>query len=461
MAIVYEHSLYPLKIDDCQCEYEKHKLEYLYNVKRSKVIRIMPKDLGTPLKRIPLKLYKSDGSKTDQYERWLEELRQRGLPEDTTVIYNSPNPHSIPQIKKWLTRLNWKPDVYINDGESIPQIFENGEIVDSIKRLSTSIEELSFLFIIRHRLSLLNAFLSTIDKNGYVCCSIAGFSSTLRYKHKRPFSNLPSTTKPFAENIRKVITVPDSSYLMCRCDITALEETTKNHYIYFFDKEHIEQMLVSGNDPYCDLSLLLGFMTEDDVSFFNSVERDKRQVNGEELEHYLRIKEARSRAKKVNFGCLYGANADKIAKILNTTVSESQKLYNTYWERNKVIKDIVNSFSIKTLPDNTTWALNPLSGFWVNVRSSKDTFAIINQSSGVYVFDTWIALIKRLSKGYGIEIFINYEYHDEILIVFKKEYKDYIINVLQEAIDKTSEVLNTNVPFSITLSFGTNYGECH
>ena len=68
MMILHEHELNPLKVNIRLCEEEKHKLEYLYNVKISKIKEIMPKDLGAVLKTAPKKQYNQDGSKTILYE---------------------------------------------------------------------------------------------------------------------------------------------------------------------------------------------------------------------------------------------------------------------------------------------------------------------------------------------------------------------------------------------------------
>ena len=281
--------------------------EYLYNVKISKIKEIMPKDLGAVLKTAPKKQYNQDGSKTILYEKWLEELRERNLPEDTAIIYKPPNPNSTAQIKQWLIRLGWIPDVYVKNskGESIPQIYENGEIVESIQQLYTKepyLKELNSLSIIKHRLGLLKAFLETVDKNGYICCSSVGLSSTLRYKHRRPLANLPTTNKPYSENIRRIIIVSDDSYLMCGCDINSLEDTTKQHYIYFFDKEYIEQLRVPDFDPHCDIGILAGLMTEEDAQFFKFVEKGNYTLTDEEVKRYSYIKDLRQKAKKPKMG---------------------------------------------------------------------------------------------------------------------------------------------------------------
>ena len=51
--------------------------------------------------------------------------------------------------------------------------------------------------------------------------------------------------------------------------MSSLEDTTKQHYMYFFDLEYVTQMRVPGFDPHLDVAVLSGLLTEEEKQFFS------------------------------------------------------------------------------------------------------------------------------------------------------------------------------------------------
>lgn len=160
------------------------------------------------------------------------------------------------------------------------------------------------------------------------------------------------------------------------------------------------------------------------------------------------------KSKKVNFSSLYGAGAAKIALTANISLKEAQILFNTYWKRNKSVKQVSNNFIVKTI-EGQMWLYNPVSRFWYSLRFEKDKFSTGNQSTGVYCFDTMVKYIRQV----GIRQCM--QYHDEGLFPLRKGNEDRARVVLNEAIKKVNEEIKLNVPLAISIAFGDNYADVH
>ena len=98
-----------------------------------------------------------------------------------------------------------------------------------------------------------------------------------------------------------------------------------------------------------------------------------------------KLKEIRNLAKVVNFSSVYGAGPSKIALTTGMPLSQAKKLHQTYWNRNKAVKQVAASVKTKTTHyegEEQMWLLNPVSGFWYSLRYEKDKFSTLNQGTG-------------------------------------------------------------------------------
>jgi len=103
------------------------------------------------------------------------------------------------------------------------------------------------------------------------------------------------------------------------------------------------------------------------------------------------------------------------------------------------------------------WLKNPVSGFWYNLRAEKDRFSTLNQGTGVYCFDLWLAHCRAL----GVKI--SAQFHDEQLapVVDVIGEEDETEKKLKLAIKRVNDKLNLNVPLDVDLKFGMTYAEVH
>lgn len=226
--------------------------------------------------------------------------------------------------------------------------------------------------------------------------------------------------------------------------MSSLEDTTKQHYMYFFDPEYVTQMRVPGFDPHLDIAVLAGMLT------FEQAEQHKRK----EVDY----SQVRNKAKTVNFAGVYGAGPPKIALTTGMPLQQAKKLHKTYWERNKAVKQVAASFKTKTTyyeGEEQMWLLNPVSGFWYSLRYEKDKFSTGNQGLGVYMFDLWV---REVRLG-GIKIM--FQYHDEIAFHLKETEQEIVRKKLLDSIERVNNIVKLNVPLGVSVDFGKKYSDIH
>lgn len=448
----------------------KAKQELSYEVKKKEQIVSALMPLGKVLYKKPKVIIKKDGTLTEQGKKWFEILKENNLPNETEEIREVGNPGSIPQIKDWLFSLGWKPftfKVSKSTGKQIPQInlpFGQG-LCESIKILydiEPNLKELESYFMLRNRLSCIEGFIESMDKDGYVQASAKGLTNTLRLRHSKPIVNLPAIDKPYGKEIRGLISVKEDDEILIGMDISGLESATADHYIYFYDPEYVKEKRTPGFDPHIDIAFLANMVTEEEVKFFKYIEslpdKKKELLSKEEKDRIKSIKKKRHTAKTGNFAMTYNAYPPKIQEICRfETLDEAQHLFDVYWERNKGIKMVVNDTIIKKVKGKL-WLWNPVAQLWMYLKTEKDTFSCLNQSTGSYVFNCLLRIVKEKISGKG-EILL--EYHDEMLIRTKEYLKEEVLSCLDEAVVMLNNQLKLNIEISISKEIGKNYADCH
>lgn len=368
---------------------------------------------------------------------------------ETIKGWQEPNPNSVPQKKDWLFSLGWIPEHFEYkknaDGtqRKIPQIAskaKDGSICDSIKKLfnvEPKLEVLDGLSVLSHRIGILEGFV-TNQKDGFIEASMGGLTNTLRLKHVN-IVNLPGVNKSLGKEIRGSL-IADDGELLCGSDMSSLEDSTKQHYMYFYDPVYVTEMRTPGFDPHLDIALLAGMLTKQQVEDHKSGVADYKVI--------------RSKAKTVNFASVYGAGAAKIALTLGGTLKEAKQLHTTYWQRNKAVKEVAENCVVKQV-GTKKWLFNPVSKFWYSLRAEKDRFSTLNQGTGVYCFDMYIKYVRQ--KGIKISL----QMHDEILFRIKDSAKENIKILLNQAIEQVNAEIKLNVPLGISMDFGHSYADCH
>lgn len=452
-----------LKFNDKLAEKTLNKL-LLEKENKIKILKEgMPKTPIIGVRKMPVRMYNSKSELSSFGKKWVDFLKEQNLPishtADVEFIKNweEPNPVSHVQIKKWLFDLGWKPEHYkfnrnkkTGEIKQVPQIGnkeKDGTLCPSVLSLvkfAPAIEELNGLSIINHRISVFEGMLRDCV-NGRLYQNMAGFTNTMRLQH-RVLVNLPKPIVPYGKEIRGCL-VADKGYLLCGSDLSSLEDKTKQHYIYKYDPEYVKEMNIPGFDPHLDLAIRANMLT------YEQAQEHKLYVStkGKEGKDHTPV---RHKAKTTNYAATYGAGAAKIAQAAEAPLSMGKLLHNSYWERNWAVKKTAENAIVKTIGDQM-WIFNPISKFWYSLRYEKDKFSTLNQSTGVYVFDTWVGYCRQQ----GIEI--AYQSHDEILFNSLIEEQELNINKIKKAIDKTNNLLKLNIEIQCDIKFGNSYKDVH
>ena len=507
-----------LKVDLPHCHKMVEELEPLIEEKLKLLEAEMPQVIVYTKATKPKVMYKKDGELSSYGAKWLEKLFSLGLNADheepIKIIsgYKAPNAGSGAQLKEWLFSLGWKPQIFkyekipnSRESRAIPQINDkNGKICKGIKLLYKDypfLSNIESLGMLRHRLGTFKGFIESTNEDGFMKAEIAGLTNTLRFKHKKPIANLPKVSKPYGKEIRGSIIIPNEFSKFLGSDMNSLEDTTKQHYMYYYDPEYVTTMRSPGFSPHLDIGVQGEMITEDEANFYiwsdakkennaNVLEiftpkvlQSYKDMSPEEQDaEYGRIAVIRGDAKQVNFSAVYGIGAPKMSLGTGWPIEKSTKMLFIYWQRNKAVKEVAADVSVKVLFRNSElnthytgsqltimqkydkdlfneiqemWLYNPVSKFYYSLRYVKDIFSTLNQGTGVYCFDMQVRNVRKRGIKIGLQ------YHDEIGFPFLMNNEQGVKNILLTAIQETNDELGLNVPLGISMDFGKTYADCH
>ena len=426
-----------------------------------RLAKVMPNVKKYKKKTRPLKPFKKDGTYSAVGERWFDELEKQGLPKEFNgelKVFDKeepPNPSSVPQIKEWLFTLGWEPETYkivrnkeTNEVRQIPQVKrDGGELCDSVLRLAEKepdLKALEGLSIITHRIGLLKGFLRD-QENGYLKARVGGFTNTLRLKHSE-IVNLPGVDKPYGDWIRGALIAPEGHEL-CGSDMAALEDRTKQHYMWEYDPEYVKKMQEPGYCPHIDIAELAGYLKPEEGQRY----RDGAFLSKDDEK---RISAERKRAKPVNYGGVYGQTPEGLAQTTGMDIKDARRLHKIYWERNWSVKKIAEDCKVKQIGDQK-WLFNPVSKLWYSLRHEKDRFSTLNQGTGAYCFDMWVQNVLEQRKQ------LTAQFHDEVVLTVKKGFREKATRLLKDAIKAVNEQLKLNRDLDIDVQFGDKYADIH
>lgn len=448
-----ERSGWKLDLDWCKNAYAKLDAEQEPRIATLKAA--MPMVVKKVLKDPPPKPYKKDGTLSVEGAKWQKYLSDQGLTKDHSFpIYitqkeEEPNPNSSDQIKDWLFSLGWSPITFKfvkeEDGSErkIPQVKlpNSPDICPSVLELAEkepAIEALEKLSIVKHRLGVLKGFLENLDKDGFLKARIQGFTNTLRFKHTE-IVNLPGVDKPYGEEIRGCL-IAREGYKLVGTDMVSLEDTTKKHYMFPYDPEYVEEMSTPGFDPHLDLAEKAKVVTKAQIEAFKAGDKTLTPI--------------RKQYKVVNYSGVYGVGPPKLARELKSSVAFATQLLKSYWERNWSVKKIAEDCIVKTV-NSQKWLFNPVSKFWYSLRAEKDRFSTLNQSTGVFCFDSWIREVRKRRSQ------LTAQFHDETVSEVKTGFEDKLIQLHKEAIEAVNDKLKLNVKLAVDSHSGYRYSEIH
>ena len=479
-----EELQWKLDVPKAQAAYDE--ISRLKEEKVEQLADAMPKRVLTKTVKQPKRdRYKKDGNLSSDWENWFGLCKQYRQP-DTTLDFvvekgrERGNPNSNDQVKDWLYSLGWKPVTYkftrnkvTGNEKRIEQVRKGSELCQSVRDLSSvdaAVDLLDGLTVLTHRAGILKGFLEG-HTDGYLQAGVAGLTNTFRFKHFKPLVNLPSVDKPYGDVIRGCLIAPEG-YMLCGADMTSLEDTTKRHYMKPLDPDYVNEMSREGFDPHLDLakyyyeSVLVSTIEEEErklkgiltagkkspslVNILASLRASLKSYNDGEVD----LKKLRKSYKVVNYSATYGVGAAKLARETGMSERDAKSLLKAFWSRNWAIEKVASAAKTREVLEGM-WLKNPVSGFWHSLRSEKDRFSTLNQSTGVFCFDTWVALCRENGiKCVG-------QFHDEVIALVKKGDEGNVESIMHDAAIKLNQKVKLNVPLGTDVQFGNTYADIH
>lgn len=444
-------------LDVAKAEQLKDSLEEKIKEANDKLRKVMPPVIKYAERTKPAKCYKKNGELSAAGIKWLMLTEDHDKPFDYKGIIKEevkkqePNPNSVMQIKEWLFSNGWKPARYdynnreYADGREVPQIRGfDGNICKSVKALADKIPEvmeLENLSIYNHRLSVVNNLLKPVrEKHCNPKAEMRGLTNTLRLKHT-VIVNIPSLRKPFGKEIRELLTSSIGN-LLCGSDMCSLEDRTKQHFMWDYDPDFVEDMMSEDFDPHLDLALSAKAVTPDQVAAYKAGDKDSE------------VTAIRHAYKGGNYACTYGAGVKTLARQLGCTESEAAKIHRAYWKRNWSLKKLSEDLKVKVIHEQM-WLYNPVSKLYYHLKAEKDKFSTLNQGTATYCFDMWLGFIlKKRPQLTG-------QFHDELILNIKQDEKENVEHIIKTSVQSVNKVLNLNRDLDCDVQFGTDYSQIH
>ena len=216
---------------------------------------------------------------------------------------------------------------------------------------------------------------------------------------------------------------------------------------------------------------------------------------------------SRGDCKSINYGLIYGAQASKVAKMLNVSIEEGTDIYNGAWDAMPALKAKKSDVEYEWERNNKKF-IRTIDGRKIFVRSKHSLLNFLFQSAGVVCAKYANVFMNEILEKQGLinnpfkgkpDVCNMIEYHDEADFAcrtdlfeyefFKskeeaKEFQDswsgaqlseighiddiYFIakpNVvslaMNEAVNKVNEKFNLKVPLATNWQVGRNWAQCH
>lgn len=461
------------------------------------LIAVMPKVPVLNKHTAPKKPFKQDGSLSATGLKWKAITEANSVPFDydgelTSIKgYDEPNPQSSKQVKDWLHSFGWQPATFRyvkeDDGSErkIEQVYiqgSGGAICSSIEDLAKAIPEVEHLVgvgVIKHRIGVLNGILDSLIFDEYIEASAGGFTNTLRLKHRRPYTNIPSTRALYGKEIRSCF-IAKEGMVLTGSDLASLENNIKFNLQLPYDRKGVESQLADDYDPHLEIATQGGLITEAQVSFYK-IEKEGFPANkypeSEELKNLLELGKIekkskvdefygiRAKGKSSNYALQYNAFPKTIARTAKIPLKVATDLFDAYKRLNWSIDVIAKSHETKKTSFGT-FQKNKFNNMWYYLKNPNDSFSTGVQGSSSYVFDLWLANIFKLRDSGKYDfgergISLVGQTHDDCVLEHEKGYEKQAKALLEEAVGLVNKMMKVELPFSIDVQSGTDFSQIH
>ena len=345
-------------------------------------------------------------------ERWSEKTGKR-LKDKVTVF----NPGSRKQIAQRLQQLGWKPQKHTEKGSVV---------VDETTLEDVEIPEAALIaeyLMIQKRVGLIDSWLKHVDEktdrvHGGV---ISNGAVTGRMTHHSPnLGQVPSVSKPYGVECRKLWTVDDGNVLV-GTDLSGIELRCLSHYM---------------QDPEWQEELLNG---------------DIHQKNADAAGI------TRPQSKTLIYATLYGAGAAKIGTIVGGGAKEGQEVLQNFYRNTPALSKLMEK--VRKLAEKGY--VPGLDGRRILVRSEHAALNSLLQGCGAIIAKQWCVEAHKEFKRQRLSVQQVAFVHDEIQIEAHKSDAEAVASIMVGAARQAGLTLGFRCPVDAEAKIGNNWYDTH
>ena len=297
-----------------------------------------------------------------------------------------------------------------------------------------------------------------------------------RYRHIS-IVNVPRNKSIYGENMRSLFRCGEGYYQL-GYDFSSLEARIMGHYVWkYTDGEELAKMMLAEKP------------------------NDWHSINA------LKLGITRDNAKSLGYGLIYGAQANKVSKMLNMTKEEAVSLVSGFWGASKALKELKDSVESFWESTGNNYIIG-LDGRKLIVRSKHSILNTLFQSAGTICARYVNVLIHNKLEKSGLNInplikapdaISMIEMHDESQLAVRKDlvsftyysteekakaaiksYKEgqlsgisiedslhrvalpnIVSKAIEESIKEVEILFKLNIPLGFEWAVGNNWAECH
>jgi DNA polymerase I-like protein with 3'-5' exonuclease and polymerase domains len=346
-------------------------------------------------------------------ERWSEKTGKRL--KDNVITFN---PGSRQQIAMRLQQLGWKPQKFTEKGQII---------VDETTLEAVELNEAQLIaeyLMLQKRVGLIDSWLknANIETQRVHGRIITNGAITGRMTHHSPnMGQIPSVTKPYGEECRKLWTVDEGNVLV-GSDLAGIELRCLAHYMG--DEEWTKELL--NGDIHTKNQKAAGLDT-------------------------------RAQAKTFIYATLYGAGASKIGLIVGGGAKEGNELLEAFYRNTPKLASLmqkVQNYAEKGYVPG-------LDGRRIQVRSSHAALNTLLQGCGAIVAKQWCVEMHREFRKHKLDAKQVAFVHDEIQVEAKEADAEQTAQIMVEAAASAGKTLGFRCPVDAEAKIGANWYETH
>ena len=346
-------------------------------------------------------------------ERWSEKTGKR-LKDKITIF----NVGSRKQISERLMSLGWKPTKRTEKGQPI---------VDETTLEGISIPEAKFIaeyLMMQKRIGLIDSWLKFVkaDSDRVHGAIITNGAVTGRMTHHSPnMGQIPSITKPYGKDCRKLWTV-DSGNVLVGTDLAGIELRCLAHYM---QDDEWQQELLDGD-----------------------IHTKNQKAAG---------LDTRAQAKTFIYATLYGAGATKIGSIVGGGAKEGQTLLDNFYNNTPKLRRLLEK--VHNISDKGY--VPGLDGRRIQVRSQHAALNSLLQGCGAIIAKQWAIESHQEFRRRGIHVKQVAFVHDEIQIETEEKNGEQVAAIMCAAASQAGLTLGFRCPVDAESKIGNNWFDTH